>query len=30
VRMLEADLGRASEAAGEIGLYKQELGLAQA
>jgi putative spermidine/putrescine transport system ATP-binding protein len=30
VRLLEADLGRAPEAAGEIGLYNQELGLAQA
>jgi len=30
VRLLEADLGRAPEAAGEIGLYQQELGLAQA
>ena len=30
VRLLVADLGRAPEAAGEIGLYNQELGLAQA
>jgi putative spermidine/putrescine transport system ATP-binding protein len=30
VRLLEADLGRAPEDAGEIGLYNQELGLAQA
>jgi putative spermidine/putrescine transport system ATP-binding protein len=30
VRLLEADLGRAPEAAGEIGLYDQELGLAPA
>ncbi len=30
VRLLEADLGRAPAAAGEIGLYNQELGLAQA
>ena len=29
VRLLEADLGRTAEAAGEIGLYNQELGLAQ-
>jgi hypothetical protein len=30
VRLLEADLGRAPEAAGEIALYNQELGLARA
>ena len=30
VRLLEADLGRAPEETGEIGLYNQELGLAQA
>jgi putative spermidine/putrescine transport system ATP-binding protein len=29
-RLLEGDLGRAPEAAGTIGLYDQELGLAQA
>jgi putative spermidine/putrescine transport system ATP-binding protein len=29
VRLLEGDLGRTAEAAGEIGLYNQELGLAQ-
>jgi putative spermidine/putrescine transport system ATP-binding protein len=29
-RLLEGDLGRAPEAAGSIGLYDQELGLAQA